>query len=1054
MLWFAVFGLVSPSVFADEIDFNRDVRPILSDNCLACHGFDKASRKADLRLDTREGATADLGGYAAITPGKPEESELIRRITSDDSFEIMPPADSHKKPLPAKSIAVLKQWVKEGAKWGKHWAFDPPTQAKVPESVHPIDYFVQRKLKAEQLKFAPPAAIGTLARRLSFDLTGLPPAPERVKKLIADLRGLGFPPDEESGLGFQPDKKEQDTSSTTSGWKPNPREREIWNEYIDELLASPHYGERMAMWWLDGARYSDTDGFQQDATRTNWPWRDWVIDAFNENKPFNEFTVEQFAGDLLPEATPEQRLATCFHRNHMNNGEGGRDPEESRVDYVLDRVNTTGTMWLGLTLGCTQCHDHKFDPVSQSDYYSLAAFFNRIDETGAAGSGAKPQMKIRSPYAQRAVEAAKELVAETESEVSAAREQAEEAFQPWLAQQFARTRKSWRPWEALDVLDLKSTEGTKLATHGEFIIAGASGKVQDDYIITTTLPPLPELRRISAVKLVVFPDEAHAKGMYSYADTGEFVLTNVKLRVRKKGKSLYDEVPLVRVVADVSGVGADSKYGKVSGTLDDDPRTGWTTRTKPSDQPHTAVFELAQPVSLAADEVLDVILMQRSLAPKELIAKFQLYATDQRGAAVRSLGEMPMERLAKSTADSVEKIDPKLRQQLFEQFLEDQTPYRRALQDRTIAKRQLSAAQKAAGDVSVAVLAERKESRPTHVLIRGVWDKKGEEVKPSLLTAVLPGKNDQPLTRLELGRWVVSRQNPLTARVIVNQIWQQLFGAGLVRTPADFGLQGEPPTHPDLLDWLAVEFMDSGWDVKHLIRTIVASRTYRQRSDMNASLLDRDPENRLLARGARYRLPSWMIRDSLLKSSGLINPAIGGPPVFPWQPPGVWKDQFMGRFEYQPTLGPEQHRRTVYAFWRRASAPTFLFDSAMRRVCEVNVRRTNTPLHALTLMNDRTSLLASYQLAKAAVNDFPNDFEKQLTNIYWKALSREPTAAELKICRSKYDTALKYFEGDADSTRKFLTTGGEKSRDPSAPTAALMVVANMIVNLDEAITHE
>lgn len=1015
-----IFLLICFSASASEVDFNRDVRPIISENCLACHGFDKESRKADLRLDTLAGATSDLGGYAAIVPGKPDESELIRRIASTDEGEIMPPADSHKKPLKPEDIALLTKWVEQGAKWGKHWSFEPPRRGDIPEGIHPVDHFVQQKLADEKLKLAPTAAVHTLARRLAFDITGLPPTPERVKQLSTDLEKSNRP-------------------------------ENVWREYIDELLASKHYGERMAMWWLDGARYSDTDGFQQDATRTNWPWRDWVIDSFNANKPFDEFTIEQFAGDLLPEATDQQRLATCFHRNHMNNGEGGRDPEESRVDYVLDRVNTTGTLWLGLTLGCTQCHDHKFDPISQADYYSLSAFFNSIDETGAAGSGAKPQMKVRSPYAQRHLQATQKLQATATAELAAITAAAKKPFETWLADNFKATRKAYRPWETLEVVNVTSVEGTKLSANGEVIIAADSGNVQDDYVVTALQPKFLLTPRISAVRLTVFPDESNTAGKYSFADTGEFVLTNFKLRVRKKGKSLYDEVPLRGVVADVSGVGKDSKYGKVAGALDDDPRTGWTTRTKPADKPHIAIFELAEPITLAENEVLDIVLMQRSLAPKELISRFKLEATDQRGAAVRSLGEMPMETLAKTT--ELKNVPAPIRERLFQQYLQDNAAWQEATENLNTINRQLAAAKKAAGDISVAVLAERKDPRNTNILIRGVWNKKGDEVSPALLPVVYSGDNKKPMTRLELGRWVVSRNNPLTARVIVNQIWQQFFGAGLVRTPADFGLQGEPPTHPELLDYLAVEFMESGWNVKQLVRTIVTSKTYRQRSDVNESLLKRDPENRLLARGPRYRLPSWMIRDALLKSSGLLNEGIGGPPIFPWQPPGVWKDQFMGRFEYQPTLGPEQYRRTIYAFWRRSSAPTFLFDSAMRRVCEVNVRRTNTPLHALTLMNDRTSLQASYQLAKLAEKTFPNRAEEQITAVYWRVLSREPTEAELKICKSKLQEALAFFESEASAPKEFLSTGGSTTK-PTPELAALMLIANMIINLDEAITHE
>lgn len=1013
----AIFALAAPLMSAEEIDFNRDVRPILSDNCFACHGFDKSSRKADLRLDTREGAVADLGGYAAIVPGKPDESELIRRIASDDEVEVMPPPDSHKKPLSKEAVATLTKWVQQGAKWGEHWAFVPPVRAPVPEGKQAIDYFVRKQLATRNRDLSPSADSHTLARRLSFDLTGLPPMQKQVERWQVA----------ESKKGF--------------------------SAAVDELLASPHYGERMAMWWLDGARYSDTDGFQQDATRTNWPWRDWVIESFNKNKPFDEFTVEQFAGDLLPDATAEQRMATCFHRNHMNNGEGGRDPEESRVDYVLDRVNTTGTLWLGLTLGCTQCHDHKFDPISQVDYYSLSAFFNSIDESGRAGGGATPFMKVRSPYAERAVKETKQLLATAEAELAAARAEADARFAIWLEEQIGKQSEDYQAWQTLQPAVTASVEGVKLQATKEGVIAASPNELaQDDYVITIAQT---SLDRIAAVKLTVFPHESHQAGKYSFAETGEFILTNFKLRVRDKDKSIYRDLPLAGAVADVQGVGLDKKYGKVVGALDDDPRTGWTTRTKPAEKPTSAIFELREPVTLAENEVLDVVLMQRSLAPRELIARFQLSATAERGKATRGFGDTPMESFAKLTVKSAKDLPADLRGRLLNQYLQDQTAWRAAEVRRNTIKRQLGAVQKSAGDLNVMVLAERKEARKTHVLVRGVWDQHGEAVTPAMPGAVLKLPSDQPLNRLDLGRWVVSPDNPLTARVIVNQIWQQFFGAGLVRTPNDFGLQGEPPTHPELLDWLAVEFTESGWDVKHLVRTIVTSETYRQSSTVSAELAERDPDNRWLARGARFRLPSWMIRDSLLKSSGLLNDAIGGPPIFPWQPSGVWKDQFMGRFEYQPTLGPEQHRRTIYTFWRRSSAPTFLFDSAMRRTCEVVVRETNTPLHALTLMNDRTALAAARTLADDAAKESSENTSDQIQWLYAKVLSRPPTAVELAVCKQQLARSTKYYEANPADAAKFLTVAEKPPVKVNQPQrAAMMLLANTVLNLDEAITHE
>ncbi len=1039
--WSVLLSLLSClSAMAEEIDFNRDIRPILSDNCFACHGFNESSRQAGLRLDRREGATADLGGDAAIVPGEPDASELIQRITTKDVDILMPPPDSHKKRLDAKAVSLLGRWIGEGAVWGKHWSFEKPVKSPVADNENAIDFFVKQRLRSEQLGLADRAAVHTLARRLSFDLTGLPPAPELIAQLGDD------PADSD------------------------------WNEWVDRLLDSPHFGERMAMWWLDGARYSDTDGFQADGIRTNWPWRDWVVDAFNDDMPFDQFTIEQFAGDLLPDATPEQKLATCFHRNHMNNGEGGRDPEESRVDYVIDRVNTIGTLWLGLTLGCTQCHDHKFDPISQRDYYSLNAYFNSIDETGEAGGKAGPYLKYESPYAPRALDEASELLKRSEVTLGEVREKAEGEADHWITQQIERVSDGFTPWALIRPKRLATNEGYPLVwdEEGDIVKSAAADMPQDDFIITASPTALD---RITGVRLDVYPHPSHTAGKLSHSDSGEFILTNVKLQVRKHGTSQIDEIPLASAVADVNGQGEDTKYANVSGTLDDDPRTGWTTRTKPADVPHHAVFALAQPLVLQPDEELDIILMQRSLDPRALIGRFRLSVTDQAGEAVRSLDPMPLEELAELISRSPEAngssnsqtegdgqhpiaavdVPADLRKRLVEQFLEDHVEYQNAKIRHDQIRSQYDATKKAAGELNVMVLRQREEPRETNVLERGVWDKKGEKVSVAVLPAVLPRDPSEVPTRLELGRWIVSRDNPLTARVITNQIWQLFFGAGLVRTPNDFGQQGESPTHPELLDWLAVDFMDSGWDLKHLVRTIVTSETYRQDSSVDPALQRRDPENRLLARGARFRLPSWMIRDAMLASSGLLNPAIGGPPIFPYQPPGVWKDQFMGRFEYKPSVGPAQYRRTLYAFWRRTSAPTFLFDTAMRRTCEVVSRRTNTPLHALTLLNDTTSLQASKSLAELSLaDDEASDQGERLESMFRRVVGRQPDEAELAVLLRQFERAMEFYREDGQSAVKLVRVDQLDTVPENRLTelAAGMLVANMILNLDEAITHE
>jgi len=954
VFWLILILAALPAAAQDPVRFSREVLPVLSDKCLSCHGGDPSSRMAGLRLDTREGAVAKV-----IVPGKPEESLLLKRVTEQNPMRLMPPSRSHKAKLTDQEVATLRNWIAQGAPWGRHWSFEKPVRGKGAT----IDSYIDAKLTAKN----PEAARHTLARRVSFDLTGLPPTKEMLN--------------------------------------------EPYDRLLDRLLASEHFGERMAMWWLDGARYADTDGFQADASRTNWPWRDWVIEAFNKNMSFRQFTVEQFAGDLLPNATPEQKIATAFHRNHMTNGEGGRDPEESRVDYVLDRANTTGTVWLGLTLGCTQCHSHKFDPITHHDYYAFTGFFNSIDEDGRAGKNAKPYASYSSPYAARAVAEAEKLVAERRPAELAERRKAEAPFAQWLAAQ----KGIFRAWQPLRMTELKSAEGTVLAqaADGSVTASGPNPK-QDDYRLAArvTLP------RVTGLKLEVFPPLTRGA-------SGEFLLTDVKVQVRQTGSTQIRDIAIKGAVADYEADKVkNNNYGLIRDTLDDDPRNGWTTLGADKTKPHTAVFAFEEPLLLGADEELMFEMRHRSTAGDANIAKFRVSVTDQRGPAVESLAVAPLEEVS-STG-----LTHALRERLFAQFLTDYAPYQAAKESLDRAVRQFEEF-KSAGKVDVMVLAEKPEPRETHVLLRGVWDKPGDKVEP----AALPVIGGAAKNRLELGQWLVSNENPLTARVIVNQLWQMLFGYGLVRTPEDFGLQGEQSTHPELLDWLAVEFMDSGWDVKHTLRLIARSAAYKRDSKVTPEQLAKDPENRMLARGPRFRLPSWMLRDAALRYAGLMNPSLGGPPVKPYQPDGVWEELFMGRFKYEPSEGPAQYRRTLYAFWRRTIAPTFLFDSAQRRSCEVRTSRTNTPLQALTLLNDRTYLESSRTLAASSVPD-----------IFEMVLSRRPDAAESAVLEREYRKALAHYSTKpADAA---TLSGG------NAELAARMVVASMILNLDEAVTHE
>jgi hypothetical protein len=1010
-------ALVGTLAAADTPDFSREILPLLSDNCFACHGPDEGHRKAKLRLDVRDAALAGTKGRPAIVAGDPTKGTFLARITSSDPDEVMPPADAHRPPLKPAQVDLLKRWIAAGAPWGKHWSFVPPQRPTVAQATgSPIDAFIRTRLSTEKLAPAKPAARHTQLRRLSYTLTGLPPTATDATAFVASSDPLAY------------------------------------EQAVDRLLASPAFGERLAMWWLDVARYADTDGFQADDTRTNWPWRDWVVNAFNSNLPLDRFITLQMAGDLLPDATPEDRLATCFHRNHMTNGEGGRDPEESRVDYVLDRVNTTGTAFLGLTLGCTQCHSHKFDPISQRDYYAMAAFFDSIDEDGKAGKAAKPYLAYASATVDRAVAEAKTLVDQRAPAEASAKREAQTPFAAWLTEHAQAVKTGHQSWHVLTPSQVESSEGTTFTIESDgTVMTGGPLPNQDDYRIAGHVA----LPRVTGLRLEVMPHPSFTNGSYARGKNGFFILTDVKVQVRRSGSSQVRDVALASAVADVTDE-ADAKkfggYGAIKDVLDDDPRNGWSTRKHDGKQTRTAVIAFSEPLTLSADEQLVVELRQRSTLGDADIGRFRLAVTDERGPAVKEVGTTPLEELASASAPT--KPDAKLRDRLFAQFLTDHAPYVAAKGDLDRAKRQLDEVTKAK-KVDVMVLAERTEPRATHVLIRGVWDKKGERVDRGVPEAISPWPTDTPRDRIGLARWLTARENPLTARVMVNHLWQLCFGAGLVRTVDDFGLQGEQPSHPELIDWLAVELVDSGWDVKRMLKLMVMSETFRQDSSVSPALLTKDPDNRLLARGARFRLPSWMLRDGALAAAGLLNDAVGGPPVKPYQPDGAWEELFMGRFHYEASEGPAQYRRTLYAFWRRSIAPTFLFDGAGRRTCEVKASRTNTPLHALTLMNDVNFLEAARALAAVALRS-DSEPHARLATITTRVLSRAPTPQEELVLTREVERALTWYRSRPHDAAKLLDIG-QQPVDPTfepADLAAYTVVASLVLNLDEAMSHE
>jgi hypothetical protein len=1003
----------SMQMAADEsaLSYNRDVRPLLSDRCFHCHGPDDAARKAKLRLDVRESAIE-----SAILPGKAGESELLARITSDDEDDLMPPPESGAKALSESEIKILRDWIEAGAKYEKHWSFEPVSRPPLPEVVNsewvknPIDHFVLARLEEKGWKPSREASARMLARRVSLDLTGLPPSLEQIRNY---------------------------------GNRPTDR---AYEQFVDRLLASKRYGERMAMVWLDAARYADTDGFQADATRSNWAWRDWVIESYNNNMPFDQFTIEQFAGDLIPGANQEQILATCFHRNHMANGEGGRDPEESRVDYVIDRVNTMGTVWLGLTLGCAQCHNHKFDPISQKEYYQFNAFFNSVDEDGKAGGGAKPFLEYQSPFVGPAAEEAGLWLDLKEREFEKTESQSRQEFELWFVERLSEVREGHRSWSLLPVSSLSTTSASeiRLEQDGQVVVSGVNPR-HDDYLIHAR----PKLDRITGVKLEVLPI-GEGKG-YSEAEDGHVILTNVKFGVRTEGHTQLKEIDVISAVADYQNQKKGARdYGLFRDVLDDDPRTGWTTNGSDKKERRVGVFQFSSPVELAENEELVVELRHRSLKGNSSIRRFRLLATNEAGPSVSSVEVSPLEQLAAS-AGKGDEVSAAVRDLLWDEFVEDQPHYQVSKKARSDALGRMATYDKARKAQRVMVLAERKEERETNILIRGVWDQKGEAVHRGLPSALYDDPDDQSLTRRELAEWLVDERNPLTARVTVNRYWQMYFGYGLVRTPEDFGMQGEPPTHPLLLDWLAAEFIDSGWDVKQLQKRIVTSATYRQSSDSTEERITQDPENRWLARATRFRLPSWMIRDVALASADLLVNRLGGPPVYPHQPPGLWADSTMGRFHYQHSVGSDLYRRSMYGFWRRSVGPALMFDASKRRVCQVRVTRTSTPLQALTLMNDLTFIEAGCQLALA---DAEGTVES-VSSLFERVLSRGPSPSELKNLTEQFRDSLEYYLAHVEDAQALLGhVERESPAEEASERAALAIVAMTILNLDEAITRQ
>ena len=1032
---------------AQPISFNRDIRPILSNNCFACHGPDESKRETKFHFDTKEGAFLKPG---VIEPGNAAESLLIEMITHPDPEERMPPADSGYV-LTAKQIDLLRRWIDEGAKWDTHWAYtapvrpEPPPMAR-PEWVrNPIDQFIVARLEREGLKPSVEADRTTLLRRVTYDLTGLPPTPAEIDTFIAD------------------------------------KSPDAYEKRVEALLRSERFGERMAVPWLDAARYADSHGYHIDSLRGMWPWRDWVIDAFNRNLPFDRFVIEQLAGDLLPNATRQQKVASGFNRNHMINFEGGAIADEYQVEYVVDRVEATSSAFMGLTMGCARCHSHKFDPITHKEFYQFFAFFNNVPERGLDGrtGNAVPLMLLPTPAQQKLIddlETAIEtrelaladdalLPAQSEWEKTVAQNMAPLATDGLTAHyeldgnfsdisgryQHGRTVVGDPTFDAGRVGNAASFDGDTEVTFGN--VGGFDRS--DRFSLAVWLRGRGNLPMAAFQK---FNDKEHLRGYEWILD--DILLVGIQrwaarltitlrsdapgnaIQIRTRERLRLGDWYHVTLTYDGSGK-ASGLFLYVDGKLfeTDVVRDALTGSIANDAALRLGSKALGKPF---VGQIDDLRLYRRTLAPEEIEQIAIHYAPR---AIVSGLTGKP----SKEEAQGVR-----------EYFLTYAAPepLRKASAELKTLRKEKDDLEK--GIPTAMVMSELKKPRETFVLARGDYRNHTEKVEPGVPAMLPPLPADAPRNRLTLARWLVDPAHPLTARVAVNRFWQMYFGHGIVKTQEDFGVQGEPPVHPELLDWLATEFIRTGWDVRAMQRLIVTSATYRQSSKVTPALIEKDPENRLLARAPRLRMPAEMIRDTALAASGLLNGQIGGPSVFPYQPKGLWEEMAFGEGfsvqSYEQSHGKDLYRRGMYTFWKRTVPPASMatFDAPDREKCTARRALTNTPLQALVLLNDPTYVEASRALAQRTLLEAGRDEKGRLEFAFRLATARKPTGDEAGVLRGLLHGRLDSFRRDRQAAIKLLSVGEserDKRLDP-AEHAAWTAVASVILNLDETITKQ
>ena len=1186
-----VLAMTAPGAFAaakeskasapssGKIDFNRQIRPILSDNCFACHGPDDEQRKGKLRFDRPADALLPAkSGSHAIVPGDPSKSTLLDRITTKDPDEVMPPPKTGKK-LTTQQMDLLRAWIAQGAKFDGHWAFAKPERPPAPAvkntkwSRGELDRFILARLEKEGLKPSAEADKITLLRRVTLDLTGLPPTPAEVDAYLAD------------------------------------KSADAYEKLVDRLLASPRFGENMARYWLDAARYSDSHGFHIDSERSLWKWREWVIGAFNENKPFDQFSIEQLAGDLLPEPTIDQKIASGYVRANMSTGEGGAIVEEYQAKYTFDRVETTGTIWLGLTLTCARCHTHKYDPIQHHEYYSLFAFFNNLNESVMDGNKPNPDPFVRVPSAEQSERQAwlKKHITEGQAQIDAPMPALDQAQADWVSQWNQKLSAGWTELEPLKARSTVTNGSALRSLEDKSLLVEGANPESDTHELTIRL----DAGQLAALRLETLPHDSLPKKSSARSEDGRFRLSEFEAEIippAKKDKDGKDEerkpkkLKFTQAIADAS----EATF-EIEKAIDGKAETGWGVAAGAVNEKHTALFALAEPVKVAKDSELRVHLRYDASKSKRALGHYRIAAA-QNDELVRLLnppkaepwqivGPFKTENLHQGFTNAFEpeqkvdlkkayagvrneirwdvkpdfadgkanllvqdlhglhgayylyrtlkvpaarKLDLALRaDDAFKLWVNDQLVAQRgdekagdglfrvtvdlkAGENRFLFKavtvqgaayftfnNNLSDADSVPGEVATIlattaklnatqqtkvrnfyrrehspefkqtfdnvekyreedaaidkaipvtmVAKEMEKPRDTFMLVRGEYDKKGDKVRPGVPAVLPPLPAGAPTNRLGFARWLIDPSHPLTARVTVNRFWQQYFGTGLVKTTEDFGAQGEHPSHPELLDWLATEFIRTGWDTKKLHKTIVTSATYRQTSKASPELRAKDPENRLLARGPRFRNDGEVVRDAALYVSGLLVEQRGGKSVKPYEPPGLWEAvSFNNSQKYVPDKGEGQYRRSLYTYWKRQSPPPnmLLFDAPTREYCVVRRPRTNTPLQALALMNDPQFVEAARAFAQRILLEGGTSTADRITFAFRIATSRKPRTDEVKVLQEILAQQLADFRKAPDTAAKLLGIGSFKAKESLDPSelAAWTTIASLLMNLDETVT--